>query len=130
MIINKIKKFIIFPHIWKILSTKVYVSLNRCRIVYLIKIPGYFFISINFSQQVAPPPVSKHASHISLPHIGSPIARQKSTFSTEKYPVIIHEPSAVRTARRVSLCLVQHVLKLLIFIYQFWCHLKWRERDH
>lgn len=51
-------------------------------------------------QQVAPPPVSKHASHISLPHIGSPIARQKSTFSTEKYPVIIHEPSAVRTARR------------------------------
>lgn len=51
-------------------------------------------------QQVAPSPVSKHASHISLPHIGSPIARQKSTFSTEKYPVIIHEPSAVRTARR------------------------------
>lgn len=50
-------------------------------------------------QQVSPSPVTKHASHISLPHIGSPIARQKSTISTEKYPVIIHEPSAIRTAR-------------------------------
>ncbi|KAJ7376449.1 HEAT repeat containing 9 [Desmophyllum pertusum] len=51
-------------------------------------------------QQVIQPSTSKQASHISLPHIGSPVAGQKSTFSIEKYPVVIHEPTAIRTARR------------------------------
>ena len=52
--------------------------------------------------QVTQPLVSKQAGHVSLPHIGSPAGRIKSTMSMEKYPVIIHEPTAIRTARRVS----------------------------
>ncbi|XP_078346975.1 uncharacterized protein LOC144632253 isoform X2 [Oculina patagonica] len=55
--------------------------------------------SVMEKQQVAQPLVSKQASHISLPHIASPAVGQKSTFSMEKYPVIIHEPTAIRTAR-------------------------------
>ena len=53
-------------------------------------------------QQATQPLVSKRASHVSLPHIGSPATGLKSTMSMEKYPVIIHEPTAIRTARRVS----------------------------
>ncbi|XP_020627883.1 uncharacterized protein LOC110065126 isoform X2 [Orbicella faveolata] len=51
-------------------------------------------------QQATQPLVSKRASHVSLPHIGSPATGLKSTMSMEKYPVIIHEPTAIRTARR------------------------------
>jgi hypothetical protein len=66
-------------------------------------------------QQVTQPLVSKEASHVSLPHIGSPAVGQKSTMSMEKYPVIIHEPTAIRTARRVS---VLHVTGFfVIFIW-------------
>lgn len=65
------------------------------------------------SQQVIQPSASKQASHITLPHIGSPVAGQKSMFSIEKYPVVIHEPTAIRTARRVGvLCFL--VLDILI----------------
>ena len=55
-----------------------------------------------FFQQVTQPLVSKQASHLSLPHIGSP-----TTISMEKHPVTIHEPTAIRTARRVSVNFTQ-----------------------
>ena len=53
-------------------------------------------------KQVTQPLVSKQASPVTLPHIGSSAGRVKSTMSMEKYPVIIHEPTAIRTARHVS----------------------------
>ena len=62
---------------------------------------GYLF------QQVAQPLVSKQASHLSLPHIGSPTAGPKSTISMEKHPVTINKPTAIRTARRVSVNFTQ-----------------------
>ena len=55
-----------------------------------------------YFQQATQPLVLKRASHVSLPHIGSPTAGLKTAMSMEKYPVIIHEPTAIRTARRVS----------------------------
>lgn len=56
--------------------------------------------SVMEKQQVTQPLVSKQVSPVTLPHIGSPADRLKSTMSVEKYPVIIHEPTAIRTARR------------------------------
>ena len=56
-----------------------------------------------YFQPVTQPLVSKQASRVILPHIGSPAAGLKSTMSMEKYPVIIHEPTAIRTARRVGI---------------------------
>lgn len=50
-------------------------------------------------QQSTQPLITKQASHISLPQISSPVARQKSMMSLEKYPVVIHEPTVIRTAR-------------------------------
>ena len=52
-------------------------------------------------RQGTQPSISKQASRVSLPRISSPVGGQKSIMSMEKYPVTIHEPSAVRTARQV-----------------------------
>lgn len=54
--------------------------------------------SVMEKQQGTQSLVSKQGSHVSLPRISSPVARQKSILSMEKYPVVIHEPKAVRTA--------------------------------
>ncbi|CAH3196062.1 unnamed protein product [Porites evermanni] len=56
--------------------------------------------SVTEKQQGTQPSISKQASRVSLPRIISPVGGQKSIMSMEKYPVTIHEPSAVRTARQ------------------------------
>ena len=57
---------------------------------------------ISLVWQGTQPSISKQASRVSLPPISSPVGGQKSIMSMEKYPVTIHEPSAVRTARQVT----------------------------
>lgn len=51
-------------------------------------------------RQSSEPLISKQVSHVSLPQIRSPVARQKSFISMEKYPVTIHKPTATRTTRQ------------------------------
>lgn len=56
--------------------------------------------SVMDKQQSTQSSISKQASRVSLPQIGSLVAGQKSIISMEKYPVTIHEPTAIRTARQ------------------------------
>jgi len=76
-------------------TIKIFLKSLICNIVSII------FVCLLFCQS-SEPLISKQVSHVSLPQIRSPVARQKSFFSVEKYPVTIHKPTATRTTRQVG----------------------------